>query len=129
MPETLTIPGRPDFVTIARAGIRTMLAHAPDDARDAAELVTSEFVTNAIRWTQSGDADGEVRILVDPDPDGASVRIEVGDDGRRRGRVDEWDGDPDQHGRGLEIVGAVAKEWGHRSERGRGVYWAVIAWG
>lgn len=126
MPETITIPGRAEFVALARAGIRVMLADAPPDAQDAAVLIASEYVTNAILWSRSGRG-GEVRILVEPEGDG-SARIEVTDDGELPPGERPVPEDPDQHGRGLEIAAGLAKDWGNRSERGRGVYWAVIAW-
>ncbi len=52
---TLTIPGRPDQVSAARAFVsRTLSAHQTGTDHDTATLLTSEIVTNAIAHTASG---------------------------------------------------------------------------
>lgn len=123
---TITIPGLDAFVAVARAGARAALDDAPADMQELAALIVSEFATNGIRWSRSGDG-GNVNILIDHEPGTTSARIEVTDDGPLPAEALD-DLDPDQHGRGLIIVGKLAKDWGHRSERGHGTYWAVLSW-
>lgn len=126
MPK-MTFPGRPDFVAVARAGIRKLLGDAPERIAEHAELIGSELVTNAVLWSRSGLERGTVTLDVEHGP--GTVRIEVTDGGKlpvRPGAPADFD--RDQHGRGLEIVDALAKEWGQRDGRGRSVYWAVLTW-
>src|SRR5579859_2654007 len=77
-----TIPGRPEEVSRARAFVARTLAAAdktPALDSDAATLLTSELVANAIQHTASGAPDGTVTIVVVDVPDG--VLVEVIDDG------------------------------------------------
>lgn len=75
---SLTIPGRPQSVANARAFIARILSRLPRIDSDAATLMTSELVTNAIRHTRSGDG-GEVIVVVVGLRDG--VLVEVTDQG------------------------------------------------
>ena len=77
-----TIPGRPEEVSGARAFVARTLSAAdktPPLDSDAATLLTSELVTNAIQHTASGGPGGTVTIVVVDVPDG--VLVEVIDDG------------------------------------------------
>jgi len=77
---SLTIPGRPEQVAAARAFVaRTLSSHQIGADTDAATLLTSEIVTNAIQHTKSGVDDGSVTIVVIRVPHG--VLVEVIDDG------------------------------------------------
>jgi anti-sigma regulatory factor (Ser/Thr protein kinase) len=109
------------MVPAARAFVRAFLSGHPL-ARDA-ELIASEYVTNAIRHTASGDG-GVVHVTVTATP--VAVRIEVTDHGQASrppaaapgatlapspqhgGSVGE-----DENGRGLLIVDFLATRWGH----------------
>jgi anti-sigma regulatory factor (Ser/Thr protein kinase) len=71
---------------------------------DAAVLMTSEVVTNALRHGQ-----GDVRLAVGADH--ALVRVEVGDDAPTRPVPRSADTDAES-GRGLLIVDALASDWG-----------------
>lgn len=126
MPDTISFPCRPELVGTARSVARALLADTP--AADDAELVISEFVTNSIRWSASGVDNGTIHLRIEYEPGSTSARIEVEDGGRRVDPADVDQEDADQHGRGLLLVSKVAKDWGHRSGRGRGVYWAVLSW-
>jgi anti-sigma regulatory factor (Ser/Thr protein kinase) len=62
---SLTIPGRPEQVGLARAFVaRTLGINQVGADADAATLLTSEIVTNAIEHTKSGVDGGTVTIVV-----------------------------------------------------------------
>ena len=73
-------PPRPEQVAAAKAFVaRTLSSHQIGADTDAATLLTSEIVTNAIQHTKSGVDDGTVTIVVIRVPHG--VLVEVIDDG------------------------------------------------
>lgn len=108
-----TVPGQPEEVSGVRAFVaRTLLAadKAPPLDSDAATLLTSELVANAIQHTASGAPGGTVTIVVVDVPDG--VLVEVVDDGS--------DGTPvvkrnvlTTDGHGLLLVQQLAAQWGY----------------
>src|SRR6202034_3524919 len=110
---TLTIPGRPEEVSAARAFIARTLA-ATGKVRtfdsDAATLLTSELVTNAIQHTASGAPGGTVTIVVVNVPDG--VLVEVIDDGSADTPVVKRDV-LTTSGHGLLLVQQLAAQWGY----------------
>jgi anti-sigma regulatory factor (Ser/Thr protein kinase) len=117
---SLTIPGRPDQVSAARAFVRKVVA-AASPVRDAAVLLTSEIVTNAVMHSNSRRAGGSVTVLMIEISGG--LRVEVTDDGSDlsapvvRGDVYASDG------HGLYLVQAMADQWGYvRDENGTTVW-------
>ncbi len=108
------------MVPAARAFVRAFLGSHPL-ARDA-ELIASEYVTNAIRHTASGDG-GVIHVTVAATS--AAVRIEVTDHGRASPSPDAAAAVPvpapqpgaavgdEENGRGLLIVDFLATRWGH----------------
>ncbi|MET8474733.1 ATP-binding protein [Streptomyces sp. NPDC006422] len=98
---------------------------ACEDTCDAAALVVSELVTNAIVHTASRRIHCELREL--RDDAGDRLRIAVRDEGcipgdARVGRV----APEEEHGRGLLLVAAVATAWGAQ-ETGPGLLvWAEL---
>nr|WP_317453367.1 ATP-binding protein [Streptomyces xanthii] len=99
---------------------------ACEDTCDAAALVVSELVTNAIVHTASRRIHCELHELCDDA--GERVRIAVRDEGRMpgdtapAGRV----APEEEHGRGLLLVAAVSSAWGAQ-ETGPGlVVWAEL---
>jgi len=76
---SVTIPGTPEHVSVTRAFVARTLAAVPRVDSDAATLLTSELVTNAIQHTDSGARAGTVTIVVIGVPEG--VLVEVVDDG------------------------------------------------
>jgi anti-sigma regulatory factor (Ser/Thr protein kinase) len=125
---TISIPGTPSMVPLARTFVRAFLGGHPL-VRDA-ELIASEYVTNTIRHTASGEG-GVVHVTVAATPQ--SVRIEVTDHG---GAVSEPTSvpvpcrsvtDDDESGRGLLIVDFLATRWGHYGvSGGQTTFWAVL---
>ncbi|HET9972018.1 MAG TPA: ATP-binding protein [Streptosporangiaceae bacterium] len=108
---SLAIPGRPEQVAVARAFVaRTLSSHQIGADADAAILLTSEIVTNAIQHTKSGLDDGTVTIVVIRVPHG--VLVEVIDDGAAGTPVvkgDLYAAD----GHGLYLVQHLAPQWGY----------------
>jgi len=76
---SVTIPGIPEHVSVTRAFIARAIAAVPRVDSDAATLLTSELVTNAIQHTDSGAPGGTVTVVVIEVPEG--VLVEVVDDG------------------------------------------------
>jgi anti-sigma regulatory factor (Ser/Thr protein kinase) len=108
-----TIPGLPEEVVGARAFIARTLSAAdktPSLDSDAATLLTSELVTNAIQHTASGAPGGTVTIVVVNVPDG--VLVEVIDDGSADTPVVKRDV-LTASGHGLLLVQQLAAQWGY----------------
>lgn len=106
----VTIPGCPERVSDARAFVRRALASAREIDSDAATLLTSELVTNAIQHTRSGASGGTVRIVVEAVPDG--VLIQVIDAGAADVPVVKGDLFTIE-GHGLFLVQQLAAQWGY----------------
>jgi anti-sigma regulatory factor (Ser/Thr protein kinase) len=77
------------------------------EATDAARLLVSELVTNCVLHAHS-------IITLAVDCDGRQIAVAVGDDGEGLPQVREYVSDDDTHGRGLQLVDALAGEWGIR---------------
>ena len=107
---SLTIEGHPSQVTTARAFVARTLAgsHLKVDS-DAATLLTSEVVTNAILHTKSG-VDGSVTIVVIAVPLG--VLVEVIDEGSAGVPIVKGDLYAAE-GHGLFLVQQLAAQWGY----------------
>jgi anti-sigma regulatory factor (Ser/Thr protein kinase) len=107
---SLTIEGHPSQVAAARAFVARTLAtsHVKVDS-DAATLLTSEIVTNAIQHTKSG-VDGSVTIVVIAVPRG--VLVEVIDDGSAGVPIVKGDLYAAE-GHGLFLVQQLAAQWGY----------------
>ncbi|MEU9101991.1 ATP-binding protein [Streptomyces sp. NPDC048361] len=111
-PSILLLESEPESASVARVFVREFLAfHVRDpseDHLDAAVLITSELVTNSLRYgTEPGDT---VRVVLDVDD--LRTRIEVHDPVRRRPRIRRESGERDR-GRGLIILDALCPgAWG-----------------
>ena len=116
----LTIPGRPEHVSEARAFVAKVLGeHSP--IVDAAVLLTSEIVTNAVMHSNSRCPGGTVQLVMIEIGDG--VRVDVADDGSDlsapvvKGDIYASDG------HGLFLVQNLAHQWGYvRDEVGTTVW-------
>jgi anti-sigma regulatory factor (Ser/Thr protein kinase) len=91
----------------------------PEDVVDDATLVTSELVTNALRH---GLPPVELRMRIES----GDVLLEVRDRATYQPRELRPD-DDDEHGRGLQIVAAVAARWGTRSTKHGKAVWCVLS--
>src|SRR3954462_14474771 len=83
------------------------------EATEAARLLVSELVTNCVLHAHS-------MITLAVDCDDIHIAVAVGDDGEGIPEVRDHVSDDDTHGRGLQLVDALAGEWGIRSQRDGG---------
>jgi anti-sigma regulatory factor (Ser/Thr protein kinase) len=118
---SLKIPGRPEQVATARDFVsRTLSSHQVGADNDAATLLTSEIVTNAIRHTKSGADDGTVTIVVIGVPRG--VLVEIIDDGSAGMPVAKGDLYAAE-GHGLFLVQHLAPQWGYLRDPAGTIVW------
>ncbi|WP_254878702.1 ATP-binding protein [Streptomyces sp. NA04227] len=121
------LPGASESVRRARQFTDKFLAHhapaADTDHIDTVILVTSELVTNAIRYgTEPGDS---VRVVLDANA--TRTRIEVHDPVRRRPRTRPAS-DTRERGRGLLILDALCPgQWGTYDIPFGKAVWADVA--
>ncbi len=118
---SLTIPGRPEQVSLARAFVaRTFGSKQVKADPDAATLLTSEIVTNAIQHTRSGGDGGSVTIVVIGVARG--VLIEIIDDGSAGAPIVKGDLFAAE-GHGLFLVEQLATEWGYLKDQAGTTVW------
>jgi anti-sigma regulatory factor (Ser/Thr protein kinase) len=109
----LSLPGEARQVTVARAFVAR---HLGPDA-DIAVLLVSELVTNSVLHAPRTPG-AQVTVVLTGLAEGA-VRIEVTDQGGSSvPRPGPRDRDMPESGRGLELVGALSRRWGYRTEPG-----------
>jgi anti-sigma regulatory factor (Ser/Thr protein kinase) len=117
--KRLRLPPRPTSPGEARRFVGNVLrGHGldTDEVVEAALLLTSELVTNAVLYAAGS-------IDVDVDIDLRGVRVEVGDHSARP--PEPRDAGPEEtSGRGLHLVEAMARAWGVEQQRDDGkVVW------
>jgi anti-sigma regulatory factor (Ser/Thr protein kinase) len=118
---SLTIPGRPEQVSLARAFVaRTLGTNQTGTDADAATLLTSEIVTNAIQHTKSGIEGGTVTIVVIGVSDG--VLVEIIDNGSASTPVVKGDLYAAE-GHGLFLVQNLAAQWGYLRDAAGTTVW------
>jgi anti-sigma regulatory factor (Ser/Thr protein kinase) len=118
---SLTIPGRPEQVGLARSFVaRTLGSNRITADADAATLLTSEIVTNAIQHTKSGVAGGTVTIVVIGVARG--VLVEIIDDGSAGTPVVKGDLYAAE-GHGLFLVQHLAAQWGYLRDSAGTTVW------
>ena len=123
--------GAASEVRRVRADLAVVAAGCP--IADELVLLASELATNAIMHTKSGGPDATFTLRAEVHY-GDYVRVEVEDQGGgwlcHDGAAD--DADPDEHGRGLAIVEAIAgdENWGIRTGAAPEscVVWVRLAW-
>ena len=121
---SVTVPGSPEQVSGTRTFIASTLAELPGVDRDAATLLTSELVTNAILHTESGAPGGMVTVVVLEVPGG--VLVEVVDDGSAGAPVvkDELLA---TDGHGLFLVQQLTAQWGYLRDPAGTTVWFHLA--
>jgi CheY-like chemotaxis protein len=111
-----------DLSSVSKARVfvaDTLEAHGLPQVVDDALVVVSELVTNAVTHAGSGCV---VRVGIDR----SAVRIAVEDSGRGTPDPKPFSGDQ-PHGRGLHIVGALARAWGVTEITGGKMVWAEMS--
>jgi anti-sigma regulatory factor (Ser/Thr protein kinase) len=117
---SLTIPGRPEHVCAARSFVEKALDEA-SPATDAAVLLVSETVTNAVLHSNSRRRGGTVTITIIKV--GGGTRIEVTDDGSEVNSPVVKGHGCVSGGHGLFLVQALADQWGYvRDDAGTTVW-------
>lgn len=116
-----TYPGRPERVREVRADLRLLLAGCPV-AGDVIQCA-AELAANAVRHSQSRRPGGTFTVRAEVYPSDY-IWIEVEDDG---GAWIEPAHDPGP-GHGLQIVSALASDWGVEGDEDSRVVWARLDW-
>ncbi|MBO3676235.1 ATP-binding protein [Streptomyces sp. NEAU-YJ-81] len=102
-----TLPREPESAATARRLVRVGLsAWGLDDLAEDGTLIISELVTNAVRHARRET----IRVVIDR-PGTARVRIGVVDFSKVR-PVRREPNIGDENGRGLALVGTLARDWG-----------------
>jgi anti-sigma regulatory factor (Ser/Thr protein kinase) len=114
-------PGRTDQAAQVRADLRALLDGCP--VTDEVILCASELAANAVVHSHSGYLDATFTIRAEIHH-GNYAWVEVEDGG---GTWTELAYDPTR-GRGLDIVRAVAADWGIDGDHRGRVIWARINW-
>jgi anti-sigma regulatory factor (Ser/Thr protein kinase) len=112
-----TYPSGPEHVRQVRADVRRLLDGCP--VADDVILCVSELAANAAIHSDSRRPGGTFTVRIESCP-GAHIRIEVEDDGG------PWLApapDPGS-GRGLDIIGVLAAEWGAATSPPGRTVWA-----
>ncbi|MGQ4485111.1 ATP-binding protein [Streptomyces sp. 372A] len=117
----------PESVAVARRLTKARLGdwRTGGDTLDAAVLIVSELVTNAVVHTGSARVLCELRCL------GGRLRLSVQDQGHQPDGPRLGGGADDEHGRGLLLVDSLARAWGSR-DAGDGsgrIVWAELPHG
>ncbi|MDK0523344.1 ATP-binding protein [Streptomyces sp. ML-6] len=121
------LPAHPESVAGARRLTRARLDQWRMDAdtHDAAILIVSELVTNAVVHTVS------TRVVCELHRLHRRLRIAVQDQGHQPGGPQLRRTSDDEHGRGLLLVDAMCSAWGSR-DTGNGsgrIVWAELSHG
>ncbi len=119
--RTLTIPLTPDLSAVgqARHAVTTALrSWQLPEAVDTAELLVSEIVTNAIRYSR---VPGELVLRSAP----TALYIEVSDSDSRLPRILHPD-EQEEYGRGLILVDALATRWDTRPTHSGKTVWCQL---
>jgi len=113
---TRTFGRRPDEVPAARRFIREALNGHP--AAFDAELLACELITNTVQHADDAD-----RVTIAVSCRGATVHVDVIDDGQAG--LPHWreaTGE-DEGGRGFQLVNEIAQRWGFLREHARTCVW------
>jgi len=119
--SAVTYPGSTEHISAVRADLRPLLRHCP--MADEVILCASELAANAVLHSRSRLPGGSfaVRARVTT---GDHVRIEVEDDGGPWAA--EMSDSTGHHG--LNILRALATEWGIDGDHSARVIWARFDW-
>lgn len=116
-----TYPGNAEHISAVRADLRALLSDCP--LADDVILCASELAANAALHSDSRQPGGTftVRTMISA---GQHVRIDVEDNG---GPWKKAVSDPARH-HGLDIIRALASDWGIDGDQAHHTVWAVFRW-
>lgn len=120
-----TFPGRPEQIAHARQFVTAVLAGRPE--AECAALVASELCTNAVCHSASGQAGGLFTVTVRREPDQATITVQDMGSDAAPAMAGLGGGEPEESGRGLLLVAAVAKQWGAARTPAGWRVWADLA--
>jgi serine/threonine-protein kinase RsbW len=123
-PWTRCLPGLPASITEARRFVTSYLRELPPGLVMLAELAVSELATNALRHSRSGEPGGMLWVTVTVFD--TVVRIAVTDQGGPGGPVVMEPGESAETGRGLQLMAAIVKEWGHHAAGNGRTVWVLV---
>lgn len=124
----LTIPGRPEQVSLARAFVADALRGlGGNPPTEVAVLLASETVTNAVLHSNSRLAGGTVTVTVLST--GRDVRVEVADAGSEHSTPVVKSHGCEAGGHGLFLVQTLASQWGYLREESGTVVWFTLPLG
>ncbi|MER6094688.1 ATP-binding protein [Streptomyces sp. NPDC001728] len=133
--SSMAVPHGPAGVGEARHRMRDELYRSgvSDSVVDDAVLILSELLSNAWRYGRplgrADRGDGDVRAAWRVDPAGG-LRVEVTDGGGPTRPVPSTPSVTARGGRGLNIISALAQDWGVRdSATGEVTVWVVVTEG
>jgi serine/threonine-protein kinase RsbW len=120
--DGVTYPGSVEHVGTFRADLRALLRDCP--VADDVILCASEMAANAARHSDSRFSGGTFIVRVTVSSDYRAVRVEVEDQGG------PWIAAPDESTghHGLDILRALAKEWGINGNHATRTVWAQFDW-
>ncbi|MFE5511950.1 ATP-binding protein [Streptomyces sp. NPDC056529] len=133
--SSVAVPHGPAGVGEARHRMRDELYRSgvAESVVDDAVLILSELLSNACRYGRplgrADRGDGDVRAAWRVDP-GGGLRVEVTDGGGPTRPVPSTPSVTARGGRGLNIISALAQDWGVRdSATGEVTVWVVVTEG
>jgi anti-sigma regulatory factor (Ser/Thr protein kinase) len=113
-------PGRPEHIRAARRFVAAALVAWPT-TQEAALLLVSEVVTNAILHSASGDPDGSLEVGYALDDHEVYVAVvDAGAAGAPRRQAEYLEG---VSGRGLALVEVLASGWGVQDHQDGRIVW------
>jgi len=120
---SLTVPGRPDQVTAARAFARQAIGEQHPCAGTAVLLV-SETVTNSVLHSNSRRDGGTITITITVIATGHGIRIEVIDEGGATvPALRTRDSELTEGGRGLQLLDDLSARWDYYQDTAGTVTW------
>lgn len=114
-------PGVPVVIPSARHLVRDVLAKSP--CVDDLELIASEFMTNAIWHTASGQPGGVFTLTIHVGARWASIEVTDTGDGSWQHELESH-----EHGRGLSIIAILAERFGDETDESGRTVWAEVRW-
>ena len=106
-PSSLALPTTTLAARLARRHLATIGASWPAGLLDVALLLTSELVTNALRYGNGGG----ICLTVRRTPD--ALRVEVQDANPAAPQLSRQPDATVERGRGLHLIDSLATRWGH----------------